>query len=201
MVDGFELPDFEFFVAERSLYDSVHIQYTKSPASSVNSISHEHTVGPAYVPIQEPITARIKPLRQLSDAEKSRVVMQRSATDRKEVKKVEWNNGWAKANFSELGSFQLLVDIVPPEIIPIGISDGANLSKSSRIVLTVKDDNGQFRNFRAELDSQWLRFTNDKGRNFIYNFDEKCPRGLHELKITVEDEAGNRGERVVRFRR
>ena len=47
------------------------------------------------------------------------------------------------------------------------------------------------KNFRVELNGQWLRFTNDKGKSWIYSFDEKFPRGMHELKVTVEDEAGN----------
>jgi hypothetical protein len=48
------------------------------------------------------------------------------------------------------------------------------------------------KSFRAELDSQWIRFTNDKGRNWIYNFDERCPFGVHHLKVTVEDLVGNK---------
>jgi hypothetical protein len=31
--------------------------------------------------------------------------------------------------------------------------------------------------------------TNDKGRNWIYTFDEKFSRGEHELKVIIEDEA------------
>jgi hypothetical protein len=50
---------------------------------------------------------------------------------------------------------------------------------------------GVITRFRAELDGKWLRFTNDKGRNWIYRFDERCPYGVHELKVTVEDLAGN----------
>jgi hypothetical protein len=201
MVDGLEFPDFEFYVGERSLYDSVHLQYVKTQNIGPNEVSDLHTVGPAYVPIQDAVTVRIKPSRELTEAEKSRTIMRRTSGTKKEVRKVQWNVGWAKANFTDLGSFQLSVDVNPPEIVPVGIADGSNLSKSSRIIFTIKDDNTQFKNFRAELDGQWLRFTNDKGRSFIYNFDEKCPRGEHELRISVEDEAGNRAERVIRFTR
>ena len=199
MVDGFETSNFEYYINERSLYDSVHIQYMNSNGASANAVSSVHTIGPSHIPIQEPITVRIKPSKELTEAEKTRTVMQRTNGTRKEVRKVQWNNGWAKANFAELGSFQLLVDVVPPEIIPVGITNGANLSKLSRIVFTIKDNNDQWKNFRAELDGQWLRFTNDKGRSFIYSFDEKCPRGQHQLKVTIEDEAGNKAEKVIEF--
>ena len=199
MIDGFETPNFEFYTGERSLYDSVHIQYSNSPNPGPNAICSIHTLGPVYIPLQEPITVRIKPTRELTEAEKSRSLIQRINGSKKEVRKVQWNNGWAKANFTELGSFQLTIDVESPEIIPIGISSGMNLSKSSRIVVSIKDNYDQWKNFRAELDGQWLRFTNDKGRSFIYSFDEKCPRGRHQLRITVEDEAGNRTEKTIEF--
>ena len=51
------------------------------------------------------------------------------------------------------------------------------------------------------LDGKWLRFTNDKGKTFIYIFDEKCPPGQHTLKISVEDEAGNSTIRTYNFTR
>jgi hypothetical protein len=55
--------------------------------------------------------------------------------------------------------------------------------------------------FRAELDGQWLRFTNDKSRNWIYVFDERCPYGVHELKVTVEDHVGNTTTKSWWFKR
>ncbi len=199
MVDGFEANDCEFYLAERSLYDSVHIQYGRSASTSSPIVSALHSIGASYIPLQDPLMVRIKPVRALSEGEKSRTVMERVSDSKKEVRKVQWNNDWAKANFNEFGNFQLVIDVEPPEIVPIGFHEGANMSRSSRIVFTIKDNYSQFKNFRAELDGSWLRFTNDKGRTFIYNFDEKCPTGRHELRISVEDEAGNRTERTFNF--
>jgi bifunctional DNA-binding transcriptional regulator/antitoxin component of YhaV-PrlF toxin-antitoxin module len=91
------------------------------------------------------------------------------------------------------------VDNTPPVIIPIGIRENSNLSRSSQIIFTVADNMKKIKNFRAELDGKWLRFTNDKGRSFIYKFDEMCPPGNHELKVRVEDVAGNVAEKVIHF--
>ena len=201
MVDGFEAPDCEFYLSERSLYDSVHIQYSVIPSTIDPAISAMHSIGATYIPLQEPVTIRIKPSRPLTEAEKSRTIMQRIAGGKTDVRKVEWNNGWAKANFMEFGGFQLAIDTEPPQIVPVGLYDGANLSKASRITINIKDNFSQYKNFRAELDGQWLRFTNDKGRSFIYVFDEKCSSGSHELKISIDDEAGNRTQRIYRFTR
>ena len=65
----------------------------------------------------------------------------------------------------------------------------------------MRDNLNSYKNVRAELDGKWLRFTNDKGRIFIYQFDERCSAGLHVLEITAEDEAGNTARLVRQFKR
>ncbi|HEX4371929.1 MAG TPA: hypothetical protein VHZ50_01370, partial [Puia sp.] len=199
MLDGFETDDCAFYIGEKSLYDSVHINYYSAIASSPNVVSKVNTIGATYIPLQDSFLVRIKTNENLSSAKKNKTVMERSAGSKRDVKKVEWRNDWASAHFRDFGSFQLVVDEEPPVIIPVGFRDGANVSRAKRIVFIVKDNMGSFKNFRAELDGSWLRFTNDKGKSFIYKFDEHCPKGKHELKIIVEDEAGNVAVKVFRF--
>jgi hypothetical protein len=151
--------------------------------------------------MQDSFLVRIKPNSDLPVTKKDKVVMQRFAGSRKSVEKVAWQGGWASAKFRDFGNFQLVVDEEPPVIVPMGISDGANLTNASRIVFIIKDNLDEFKNFRAELDGKWLRFSNDKGKSFIYKFDERCPPGNHELKISVEDEAGNVAVKTFRFSR
>jgi len=62
-------------------------------------------------------------------------------------------------------------------------------------------DNFSVKSFYAELDGKWLMFSNDKGRNYIYNFDDQCPYGIHKLKVRVEDIVGNITEKIWWFKR
>ncbi len=201
MLDGTENTDCEFFVGERSLYDSVHIAYKRTAAAPATVVSGVHTIGAAYIPLYDSLTVRIKPVVPLDAEKRNRIVMQRFAGSKQDVQKPEWQKGWAAAKFRDMGSFQLVLDETPPEIVPVGFKDGANMSKASRIVFIIKDNLDEFKNFRAELDGKWLRFTNDKGKSFIYIFDEKCAPGQHSLKISVEDEAGNVAEKTFTFTR
>lgn len=202
MLDGYEAANAEFFLGETSLYDSVHIRYAEAAAAPVAGIvSATHVIGAAHIPLHTPMLVRIKPSRALTPEEKGRVVMLRTTGSRKEVRKVEWNNEWASASFRDFGNFQLLLDQEAPVIVPVGFKDGSDLSRASRIVFTVKDNNTNFKKVRAELNGKWLRFTNDKGRNFIYTFDEKCPAGNHELTISAQDEAGNVTQQTFSFTR
>ena len=76
-----------------------------------------------------------------------------------------------------------------------------NAKALKKLVLAVRDNTEEIGLFRAMLDGQWLLFSNDKGKNFVYTFDEHCPEGAHELIVTVEDLAGNRMEKVYHFTR
>lgn len=201
MLDVFETGDCEFIVGEQCLYDSVQLNYRNSPATAPSALSAIHSIGASYIPLQDSILVRIKPSRVLNEEEKQRTVMQWYAGSKKSVQKVDWQEDWASASFRDLGFYQLLLDKEPPAIIPSGFYDGADLSRASRIVFTVKDNLEKFKNVRTEIDGRWIRFSNDKGRTFIYRFDEKVLAGNHELMIRAEDEAGNITEKVYRFKR
>jgi hypothetical protein len=192
MLDVSENPECEVYMGDKCLYDSVHIAYRAGAATAPAAVSAVHTIGAPYIPLQEAMVVRIKPSKVLTPDEQSKVVMQRFAGSKKEVQAVEWNNGWAASKFRDFGSFQLLVDNEAPEITPVGFANGSNVGHLSRLVINVKDNFGKYKNFRAELDGKWLRFTNDKGLSFIYKIDEKFLPGTHTLKISVEDEAGNK---------
>jgi len=200
MLDVSESGSCEFYLGERCLYDKVHLAAKELPATSLG-VSNVFQIGNPNVPLQEAFLIRLQPSKQLSEIERTHTVMQWYSGTKKEVQKVEWQQGWAAARFRDFGYFQLIVDTEPPVIVPSGFNDGANLQKASRISFSVKDNLSKTKKVRAELDGSWLRFTNDKGHNYIYRFDEKCPPGEHELKIRAEDEAGNVVERVFRFRR
>jgi hypothetical protein len=66
-------------------------------------------------------------------------------------------------------------------------------------MVTVKDNQERFKAFRGEVDGKWLRFTNDKGKTFTYQVDEKFPKGEHILSLRVEDEAGNIAQKNIRL--
>lgn len=201
MLDGFETENCEFYIGEKCLYDSVHVKYTSAASANPDVLSDVHIIGAGYVPLQESFLIRIKPDAGFTKADSAFTVMQWSYGSKTAVQKVQWQQEWASAKFRDFGNFQLVRDTTAPVIVPSGFTDGSDLSKATRIIFTVRDNLPGVKNVRAELDGKWLRFTNDKGRNFIYQFDEKCPKGAHTLLISAEDEAGNKTSRSFVFTR
>ena len=200
-VNVFEREDIQVILGEKDLYDSINFIYAKKTSITPQAVSALHIVHTALVPVHGYYTIRLKTDRSLQNIDDDKIIMQRTWGSKMDVVKPNKEGEWFTGKFREFGNFQLLVDNVPPVISPVGIRDNANLSRSSQIIFTVTDNMKEIKNFRAELDGKWLRFTNDKGRSFIYKFDEMCLPGNHELKVSVEDEAGNVATKIFHFLR
>lgn len=200
-VNVFEREDIQVVLGENDLYDSINFVYAKQNSADPHAVSALHSVHNALVPVHGYYTVRLKADRSLQNIADNKIVMQRTWGSKMDVVKAEREGEWFTGKFREFGNFQLLVDDSPPVISAIGISEGSNLSRSSQIIFIVTDNLKDIKNFRAQLDGKWLRFTNDKGKSFIYKFDETCPPGNHELKVSVEDEAGNVAAKIFHFKR
>ncbi|MEO6813145.1 MAG: M23 family metallopeptidase [Ginsengibacter sp.] len=196
-VNIFENDNLQLYLSPQALYDSVLFTHSEKTSAAPYIISSVFTAQSGLVPVQDYFTIKIKPNKTVEENVSDRVLMKRSWGGKTEVVKAKKVGDWYSARFRAFGNFELIVDDEPPVIG--GFANNSNLSHSKNIVFTPRDNNDEIKNFRAELDGKWLRFTNDKGRSYVYHFDEMCPPGKHELKITVEDEAGNRAEKTLNF--
>ncbi len=195
-INIFENEHISFYMPENAIYDFFHFKYNAIiPATGKPIYQLQNT----SVPVQTYFPVRIKENYLLKDT--GRVIMKRFSGSKQDYKKAVYENGWYKASFREFGNFQLLLDSLPPSIVPIGFKEGMNISKTGRIKFSVIDNTEELKKFTAILDGNWIRFSNDKGRNFIYELDEHCSNGKHELIITAEDLAGNKTIKTYHFTR
>jgi len=198
-VNPFENDRISIYLAENCLYDSIRFRYQEINANSDFPVFQLHNTS---VPLHCWFPVNIK----AQTAYPEKMVMHRFSGNKNDYKKAYPVNhgkdmGWYRADFREFGSFQLMIDTIPPAIRPIGFKDGMHTAKLKQLVFAVKDNTEEIKSFTATLNGKWLRFSNDKGSRFIYMFDEMCPPGDHELKIIVEDQVGNTTEKNYRFTR
>jgi murein DD-endopeptidase MepM/ murein hydrolase activator NlpD len=196
--------DFEMEMPAHNLYDTVNVVYSRSVSASPYALSAVHMVNDPSIPVHNNFQVRIKPDRPVPDAVKDKLLIIRNPGYT--VRKAQWQYeptgiGWLTANFGDLGSFSIIMDTVPPQIKISRTGDTLDFSPDTAIVIEPADNNGIIKSFRAELNGKWIRFTNDKGRRFIYKFDERCPYGVHELTVTVEDLVGNKTTQSWWFKR
>ena len=213
-----EKEDFKMQLSENCLYDTVPASYYRNTPASYNAVTATYIVNDASYPVHDDFSVSIRPYKIIPDEWKDKLLMQRTGKG-STIRKVQLQNGWFTATFGDFGSFQVLADVTAPQINELGKGDTVNLSAASRIVFTPTDNFGIVKNFRAELytcpmdtsgalclpDSlakgQWLRFTNDKSRSWIYKFDERCPYGVHKLTVTATDLVGNTTTKSWWFKR
>lgn len=197
-VNVFENENVQLYLPATTLYDSVAFTHSEKASTSPSSYSPVHSLLSGLVPAQDYFTVTIKTNKPAERAIADKMLIRRSWKDNTSVIKPLRAGDWYAAKFNAFGDFELIADDEPP-IINIDFHDNANISHYRNITITPKDNNDEIKNFRAELDGKWLCFSNDKGRKYIYTFDEKCPRGKHELKVTIQDEAGNTTEKIYHF--
>jgi hypothetical protein len=196
-INVFEQEAFQVVTTENTLYDAVAVTFSTSGGLTTNAVSPVYNFLSAAIPSHDYVTVRIKPTVAIPDEWKDRIVIKNIAGTRTTVARATWQRGWLTARFRQFGTYQAFIDNVPPVINNVP----SDLSRVSRIVFTPTDNFNSIRSFRAEVNGQWLRFTNDKGKTWIYSFDEKFPKGESELRVRVEDEAGNVTERTWNVRR
>ncbi|MES1197690.1 MAG: hypothetical protein ABUL41_00245, partial [Chitinophagaceae bacterium] len=211
-VNVVEKPEFEMYLPENSLYDTITAYYFRTNSATPFSVSAMHQLNDASFPLHEDMTIRIKPDKPIPEQWKNKIVIQRSYRGSNSVRKAEWQGNallkeqWLATKFGDFGVFQAFADTEPPVIdelgkLPINQEDTIDLSKNNSIVFQPTDNFKVIKNFRAELDGKWLCFTNDKKSSWSYIFDEHCPYGSHELKVTVEDLVGNSTSKTWLFKR
>lgn len=189
MVNIFENDKVRFYLPEKSLYDSFRFRYKEFAGATGEMIYQLHE---ATVPVHTYFPVSIR--QYFPAADTGKIVMKRTYGAKVDYVKASENKGWYTSRFREFGNFQLIKDTVPPLISAISRSQ-------SRIAFSIVDNTKELKNFNAYLDGKWLRFSNDKGRTFIYTFDEKCPPGPHVLQVMVEDQVGNKSEKQFSFTR
>jgi hypothetical protein len=196
-VNVFERDNFQLVTTEKSIYDTVVVNFSSADNKAPGAVSPVFTFLSNAVPSHDYVTVRIKPSATVPEEWQNCIVIKNVSGSKTAVAKAEWQKGWLMARFRQFGTFQAFVDTMPPNVNAVPL----NLTGATRIVFTPTDNYNSIKSFRATLDGQWLRFTNDKGRTWLYVFDEHFPRGEHELKVTVEDEGGNVTEKVWQVRR
>lgn len=189
----------EIKLSKNAVYDAVNFNMYEKPSSDVNAISNAIFLQGPYIPVHDSYTVRIKPNKKLSSQEKDKVIMLLDYGSDTDEMKGTWNGDWVEGKFNRLGTARLILDNGLPSVSP-SWKDGALVGSALRLKGTTKY--GDIVSFRAELDGKWLRFSRVKD-DFVYVFDEKCPKGSgeHTLKVTTTNMAGNVNTQTFTFQR
>ncbi|KMQ66877.1 metalloendopeptidase [Chryseobacterium angstadtii] len=190
----------EISFSKNAVYDAVNFQMSEKSSPNADGISNTIILQSPYIPVRDDYTLKIKPNRKLTGEEKGKAIVLFDYASDTKVIKGKWDGDRMEVQFNRLGTATLLLDQSLPSVSQ-GWKDGT-LVNSSTLRLSGKTKIGDIVSFRAELDGKWLRFARVKD-DFVYVFDEKCPKasGLHTLKVTTINTAGNTNTQTFTFQR
>ncbi|MDR2928125.1 MAG: M23 family metallopeptidase [Cytophagaceae bacterium] len=96
----------------------------------------------------------------------------------------------------EGGVYTLAADTVAPTVRLLNVPQGRNYSNRKEIRIEIKDNFSGIKNYHCLIDGAWQLFEYDAKNSVIIGFFDKMriQKGIrHELKVTVTDNAGNKG--------
>ena len=134
--------------------------------------------------------------------EKALIVDFNSANGQKNAVGGTFSRGWVSASPLEFGSFAVMVDTVPPSIVPLSIKDKKTLTENSKIRFKIDDNLSGIKSYRGEIDGKWVLFEYDaKSKLISYTFDKSRMAfgNTHHLSLIVIDNKDNRSEYKADF--
>lgn len=111
-------------------------------------------------------------------------------------------NGFVVATTRYFSRWALAVDTVPPEIVPLNISNNRNMRGTSEIRFKVTDDLSGIESYDGYIDGHWVMFDYDGKRDKIsHTLGEflEIEAGEHDFKLIVTDACGNEAVYEAKF--
>lgn len=183
-------PGVELFVAKGELYDDAYLDYEVRADSG--DVAFTYQLHSSRIPLHRGADLVIG-LRQQPVADSTKYYVAGVGRNGKKYSVGgRYENGKMKARISELGTYTVAVDTVPPILTPLNLKQW---SRNGRIVFQAKDKETGVSRYRGTIDGKYALFgkPNSISGNLVYRIDpERVERGKrHKLVMSVTDGCGN----------
>ncbi|MFN3916232.1 MAG: M23 family metallopeptidase [Flavobacteriales bacterium] len=181
---------FKLFLPAKALYEDVMLPVKH------DSMSNRVTIGNENIPFQQYFVLKMKGVN-ISGEHEEKILLARenskgsiSATYPANIE-----NGWVSGRLRDPGTYKIVIDTVPPRIIPVNIADGKDLSAVKSIIFNVTDNLSGIETYDVFINDEWkLSFFDRKKNTVTLPFDNynNIGKGSHKLRLEAIDERGNK---------
>ena len=113
-----------------------------------------------------------------------------------------WKGNNITVRTRSFGGYTLVIDTIPPKIVPLNIYNNADMSKKWSISFKISDNFSGIKKFEGTVDGKWVLMEYDAKNNLlVHQFDSKITPGNHEIKLVVIDDVDNRAVYQTNFKR
>lgn len=179
-----------------TLYSDLNFSYKKLPKPVGNAWSPIHQIHNRYTPLHKGFDLWVK-ADLLPEHLRNKALI---ANSNGSSQGGAYDNGYVKASPKTFGSYYIVVDTLPPRIVPVNISEGKSMAGLSKIFFKISDNLSGIKSFNGYIDGKWVLMEFDtKTATLWHSFDERTSAGKHTLELVVVDAKENTARYVASF--
>ncbi len=193
-LNEFSSNDLRISLPGKCLYDTLHFEYSTSPALPEHCAS-VHSIHKPDVPLHDYFDLSIR----IGDAwlgyEKKLIMVKLGNTGKPESAGGTVEGEFLRARVREFGRYTVMADTVSPVIKAINIRNNQKQEPGKAVVLSISDDLSGIKNYRGTMNGRWILMDYDpKNKRLTYTPDDRMNTGSNAFVLYVEDGAGNASE-------
>jgi hypothetical protein len=187
----FETDYIKFEVPASALYDTLLFTYKLFPRIK-NSWSGVHQLHNPTTALHSRCNLSIRP-DTLPKALQDKALIVKIEEQQKLISAGgEWDNGFITTQVREFGKYCIMVDTVPPRIIPVNILNNKNIAQQTSIQVKITDELSEIATYRGRLNGKWILMDYDAKNDLLtYSYDERLVKGENMFELTVTDKKNN----------
>ncbi|MCF8346358.1 MAG: M23 family metallopeptidase [Bacteroidales bacterium] len=176
-------------------YDDVNFRYARTGGMDglLSDIHHLHR---ETTPVHRSFDLAIAVNPDIPEAQRDKLFLARISND----EMIGYAGGvYADGAVSEkirsFGSYAIAIDTVAPEIIPLNMYSGKDMTGLPAMRFKVKDNLSGVGVYNGTIDGAWVLFEYDPKNDLVfYEFDDRVPVSgkSHRIELQIEDMKGNK---------
>lgn len=189
----------DIMIPAGSLYSNALVK-VDTLSGKTGNYSPIWSIGDANVPLQIPVSVRIK--ANVPNELKDKALLSAVSSSGKLVGGGgEWKDGAIHTSLYSFGNYTVAVDTIPP-VITTSLKNNAVVT--GRVLsFKIRDNLSGINDFKAEIDGEWVLYSWDaKTATMSVNLNEcGIKPGWHTIVITIPDNKGNIGTLTRKFKK
>ncbi|MFH0756063.1 MAG: M23 family metallopeptidase [Bacteroidota bacterium] len=190
----FETQDVKVEIPADALYEDIGFHFSVSEPGP-GALSGQYVIHDPGTPLHKPFTLSAKAPGVNPELRDKLVFVTYNAEEDKMVSEGgEYKNGKVEASLMKFGGYQIGLDTIAPEIIPLNGSGSGNQSGKKSLRFTITDNLSGIDTYEGYIDNRWALFEYDPKNDLLsYEFDgSRVTKGqIHELELYISDSQGN----------
>ncbi len=197
-INEFSTDEVKVILPKGTLYNDLNFLYKKTTSPTQNAFSEIHHIHNTFTPLHVGFELWLKADSAITKYQSKALIVNSNRSSQGGY----FENGWVKAKPRTFGNFFIAIDTIPPNIVPVNISNGKNMAGISKMSFRISDGLSGIKSFNGFIDGKWILMEFDsKTASLWHTFDEKTSKGSHSFELVVADMKENIKRYAITFTR